>query len=233
MEQQKQKCAEASVELQSIEPASRSEAIKIGAKHYFTGRPCNRGHVSKRQTSNKTCVDCSREANKKHESKTSPHKLREKRRRYYSDNRESILEKAKTKRINNRDLFQKRDKESRKRRKVKISNYRRKWKKENPLNVFAHNTLSRIERAMSEERKSRCSIDCGYTQDEFLSHIESKFKDGMSWSNRSEWHIDHIKPVKAFLDEGITDIKAINALSNLQVLWASENLSKGAKYENT
>ena len=25
--------------------------------------------------------------------------------------------------------------------------------------------------------------------------MESNFKDGMNWNNRSEWHIDHIVPI--------------------------------------
>ena len=70
----------------------------------------------------------------------------------------------------------------------------------------------------------------GYTHEQLKHHIESQFKEGMSWDNRSEWHIDHIKPIKAFLDEGITDPTIINALSNLQPLWAHENLSKSAKW---
>ena len=68
----------------------------------------------------------------------------------------------------------------------------------------------------------------GYSK--FLQRIESQFVDGMGWHNRSEWHIDHIRPIKLFLDEGVTDIYTINALENLQPLWASDNLKKGARY---
>ena len=63
-----------------------------------------------------------------------------------------------------------------------------------------------------------------------IDHLESQFKDGMSWENRSEWHIDHIKPIKAFLDEGVTDVSEMNDIKNLQPLWAKDNLSKGAKW---
>jgi len=34
------------------------EARDLGHKHYFTGRPCKRGHLSKRFTSTRQCVDC-------------------------------------------------------------------------------------------------------------------------------------------------------------------------------
>lgn len=45
------------------------------------------------------------------------------------------------------------------------------------------------------------------------------------------WHIDHIFPVKAFLDYGITDLKIINSLGNLQPLSAKENMAKNASYD--
>jgi hypothetical protein len=54
------------------------------------------------------------------------------------------------------------------------------------------------------------------------------FDVGMSWANRSEWHIDHIKPLSLFAKEGVYDLNIINALSNLQPLWAKDNLEKHA-----
>lgn len=69
----------------------------------------------------------------------------------------------------------------------------------------------------------------GYSAEELRIHLENQFLPGMSWEERSAWHIDHIKPVSAFIAEGITDPKIINALSNLRPLWARDNLVKGAK----
>lgn len=69
----------------------------------------------------------------------------------------------------------------------------------------------------------------GYSVEEFCHHIEGQFLPGMSWEERSAWHIDHIKPVSAFIAEGTRDPKIINALSNLRPLWAAENISKGAR----
>ena len=61
-----------------------------------------------------------------------------------------------------------------------------------------------------------------------LDRIESTFTDGMTWDNRDLWHIDHIKPVKYFLDKGISDPQIVNDPKNLQALWADDNLKKGA-----
>jgi hypothetical protein len=60
--------------------------------------------------------------------------------------------------------------------------------------------------------------------------LETKFKEGMTWENHGEWHIDHIKPCASFnlLDE--EEQKMCFHYTNLQPLWAYENLSKGSKY---
>ena len=73
----------------------------------------------------------------------------------------------------------------------------------------------------------------GYTVEELIAHLENLFLPGMSWENRSEWHIDHIIPQDLFnfsTPEDI-DFKRCWALSNLQPLWAADNVSKNARYK--
>lgn len=62
-------------------------------------------------------------------------------------------------------------------------------------------------------------------------HIESQFKEGMSWENHGlyGWHIDHIVPCSHFdFTKKEDQYKCFN-YKNLQPLWAEENLSKGAR----
>ena len=68
---------------------------------------------------------------------------------------------------------------------------------------------------------------CGYTSQQLWAHIEAKFLPGMTRENRHLWHIDHIKPLKSA--ETLAEKKKLFALSNLQPMWASDNMSKGAK----
>lgn len=42
-------------------PATPKEARLVGAKHYFTGKPCKNGHVSKRNVTYNKCLDCDRD----------------------------------------------------------------------------------------------------------------------------------------------------------------------------
>ena len=69
----------------------------------------------------------------------------------------------------------------------------------------------------------------GYDGTMLKDHIEKLFLKRMTWSNYGDWHIDHIKPISYFnytteYDEGF---KQCWDLSNLQPLWALDNLSKG------
>ena len=60
-------------------------------------------------------------------------------------------------------------------------------------------------------------------------HIESLFQPGMSWNNRSEWHIDHIIPCSSFDLKCPVQQRACCHYTNLQPLWAFDNMSKGKK----
>lgn len=64
----------------------------------------------------------------------------------------------------------------------------------------------------------------------FLDWLESKFRAGMSWKNRNLWHIDHIIPCCAFdLSDPEQQRKCFH-YTNLQPLWAKDNLTKQGKY---
>ena len=76
---------------------------------------------------------------------------------------------------------------------------------------------------MNGEDLNSSSENLGCTYGELKEHMESQFKDGMTWENYGleGWHIDHIMP----LSKG-----GSNHYTNLQPLWATDNISKGAKW---
>lgn len=70
----------------------------------------------------------------------------------------------------------------------------------------------------------------GCTVEYLRNHLESLFTDGMTWENHGEWHIDHIRPCVSFdLTDPVQQHECFH-YSNLQPLWAHENLSKGSSY---
>jgi hypothetical protein len=55
----------------------------------------------------------------------------------------------------------------------------------------------------------------------------------MSWDNYGKWHVDHIRPCASFdLSDKEQVLQCFN-WRNLQPMWASENMSKGANYAQT
>lgn len=94
------------------------------------------------------------------------------------------------------------------------------------------NLYRRLIVATGKKKCTKTEAAMGYTRQEFVTHIESQFKEGMSWSIRESFHVDHITPVDAFLTAGIYEPKRVNALSNLQPLYPAENRAKSNKIIN-
>ena len=69
-----------------------------------------------------------------------------------------------------------------------------------------------------------CSIE------ELKRHLQLQFRPGMSWDNYGEWHIDHKRPCASFDLADPEQQRACFNFSNLQPLWAVDNMRKGAKH---
>lgn len=73
----------------------------------------------------------------------------------------------------------------------------------------------------------------GCSKEELIEHLESQFSEGMTWENWSlnGWHIDHIRPVSSFDLSDPAQAKECFHYSNLQPLWAIDNLKKSDSWE--
>lgn len=65
----------------------------------------------------------------------------------------------------------------------------------------------------------------------FVSHVESQFQRGMTWGNhgQSGWHFDHIAPLSSFDLTDESQLKKACHFTNVQPLWAADNIRKGGK----
>lgn len=70
----------------------------------------------------------------------------------------------------------------------------------------------------------------GCTREELVAHIEKQFKEGMSWNNYGEFHLDHIIPLSSANTE--EELYALCHYTNLQPMWAEENIRKSNNVEN-
>lgn len=181
-------------------------------------------------------------------------KLREKKlaqkKEYYLRKREEILAKRKEYHKENLDKIKQRQKDYRERRgdelREKIRQYHRKnallltRKKEarklvDDLFAFKERTRMLIKNSFYrlKHNKARRTLDIlGADWETVKNHIVSQFTDGMTWEAfvAGDIHIDHIVPLATATCE--EDIVRLNHYTNLQPLWALDNLKKGATFES-
>lgn len=104
--------------------------------------------------------------------------------------------------------------------------------KEDHLFRLTYSVRNRILMALRGKKFTKTSstaemLGCNF---EFLkAHIESQFLPGMTWEDRSAWHIDHRIPLASATTE--EQMKALCHYSNLRPMWATDNIRKGAKME--
>jgi hypothetical protein len=77
------------------------------------------------------------------------------------------------------------------------------------------------------KKSESTQILVGCTIEELWIHLEKQFKPGMTKENHGKWHVDHIKPCSSFDLTKASEQRECFHYTNLQPLWASENLSKG------
>ena len=108
------------------------------------------------------------------------------------------------------------------------NNYNQQRRAKDPLYRFQCNMRSmgnRVVKQLALGKKPATTFKwIGCSPEELKAHFESLFTEGMTWDNYGEWHVDHIRPVASFSAE---EWEQINHYTNLQPLWAKDNLSKG------
>ena len=205
-----------------MEIISRTEAIEKGLTTYFTGEPCNQGHIAPRNTKNYNCLACiainSRKWKKNNKEKVNKIQLeyaknnREKRRLYEKRYREKYPEKAKLR--------------SKKQDAIRRERYP---EREAILSRMSASIQGLIKRGKTKQGLIN-SKKIGCNPQEFLTHIESQFTKEMTWENRDSWHIDHIRPCNSFDLFNESEIVVCFNWRNLRPLWGKENVQKYDKY---
>lgn len=135
------------------------------------------------------------------------------------EKRELIKQELKAWRIKNKDKWNAIRNRYRKKKRATDSVYL--------LKDRVRNLTTQAFRVNGYSKKSRTHELLGCSWEFLKNHIEQQFKDGMNWENRSEWHIDHIIPLSSANSE--KELYRLFHYTNLQPLWAIENLQKKNK----
>jgi hypothetical protein len=165
-----------------------------------------------------SCRDCSKEYQKE----------------YRRTHKEHIKKHQKEYRLNNIEKLRKYNKEYGK---GYFKEYRKKRRLIDPQFRLNDNISSLMYISLKGKKAGRRWEDLvGYTSEDLIKHLESKFQPWMTWDNwgigKGKWNIDHIKPISLFNYTCPEDkeFKECWALDNLQPLEAIENIKKYNKY---
>lgn len=191
------------------------------------------------------CSECSKEKKKKiskdkiksyHKKfrELNREKLNKKQKEYYKNNIDKERERRKKYNIINKNTTHKREPEPklpwRQKNKEIFNQKRRERYKYDILYKLSINVRNRLNSYVSStnyRKKSKTFEIIGCTPLELKEHIENLFCDGISWENKCDWHIDHKIPLSHAKSE--KEIYMLSHYSNLQPLWANENLRKKDK----
>jgi hypothetical protein len=101
-----------------------------------------------------------------------------------------------------------------------------------PQNKIARAGRVRIRTLLKGGCMGRSRRLLGCSPEEARVHIESLFQPGMTWQNYGQngWHIDHIIPCAMFDLKNSEEAEVCFHWTNLQPLWAKDNLSKRDRY---
>jgi hypothetical protein len=195
------------------------------------------------------CKSCCNKYCKKYREKN-PEQIRESQNKYYAKNREKIrVDHKKYREENpeynkkyyeeNREKISARQKKYREENREKIAEchkkYMRQRSQQDPIFRLLNNMHGGLWKCLSGKQKNSHTMQyVGMTPDELMDYLEGRFTEGMTRDNYGKWHVDHTRPLASFDFTGPDNEEQLHMAwnyTNLQPLWAADNISKGANYE--
>jgi len=165
---------------------------------------------------------------------------------YYLNNKEKIILQNKKNYHNNIDEYKKTKKIYREKNKDKLNKKKSEYgklnrklisekdkirRKTDPLYrtiKYVRNRINSYIKKNGYKKDGNSFKMVGCSPEKLKSHIEQLFTEGMSWDKMgNEIHIDHIIPLSSA--RNIEELFKLCHYTNLQPLWAKDNLTKGKK----
>ena len=225
---------------------ANKECVRARAKAYYQK---NKTDIAERDRAYREANSAKISARKRKYRADNKNTIAERNKAKYLENREAHLQKARAHYFQNKEYYSLRSKAYNKENRPELAEKSKIYREKNKESL-ASAARERLRDRRSKDRffvfrkrigtmigdslrrrgytkRSRSHEILGCDWATFAAHIERQFLPGMSWENRSEWHIDHIVPMATAQTE--EDVIRLNHHTNLRPIWAKDNLSKGAQ----
>lgn len=187
---------------------SLDSARKLGLTHYFTGKPCKYGHVSKRQVSNRGCIECLHKKSIDW-AKNNPQRAEEIRNKWNINNKDKEAERAREWRKNNPEAY-----------KCAVNN----WREKNSTYYKAYMAKCAMDRFAAKKKRTPIWLT---DDDHWLIEQAYELAQIRSEMFGFPWHVDHVVPLRG------KDVSGLHVPWNLQVIPGKENISKSNRFVGT
>ena len=196
---------------------SRRDAFDQGLTFYFTGKPCPKGHVDKRRVLNYACCTC--EAKKANA--------------YYHANAEVVSQKYKARYLANKESYNAARKQWKLNNAEHVATYMKNWRTSNQASVatskkaWVNANRGKKNYLLSKRHAAKLDRTPTWLTEEHEWFMEEIYSLAALRTKMTgvDWHVDHIVPL-----QGIT-VSGLHVPWNLQVITATENMSKGNRYD--
>jgi len=215
-----------------------TKAVKVARGIRLATQPCSECGETDRG-SDGSCRPCRVNYNKGYKIRNAP-EITTSGKAYYVKNSSKIIAYQKERYAENTVELLAKNKVHRTKNAVKIATYekiRSKKRRATNLNYkICCISRTRLHHAVKGGFKAGSAVrDLGCTIDEFKIYMTAKFYphpvtgEEMTWDNLGRWHIDHIIPFASIDVTNREQLLPILHYTNLQPLWAIDNLRKGDK----
>ena len=113
--------------------------------------------------------------------------------------------------------------------------YKKEYRKRPHVRVYRAQAkrMRRLMKNIGKKKSLKTTQYLGCTVHELMKHLEKQWQPGMSWDNYNfeGWHVDHIRPCASFDLTDVEQQKICFHYTNLQPLWAEDNMRKSNKWE--
>lgn len=210
-------CKECEKKRKEIYREKNRERINEDARHWRRDNPEKYKETINKYLSKNPHMTSKERSKKYRENEGWKEKFKIAQQKWLENNKDRVIEKSKEYRENNKEKL-----------KILRRNWENKRYKNDGFFRMKKNIRARVREYMKGEHIGIRTKDIvGIDYDKFKEYISSKFIDDMSWENYGKWHLDHIVPLCSAKNK--EEVLLLNHHTNLQPLWAEDNLKKGGK----